>query len=51
MTKSSLSPAQSTTSSLRSLQEILNNRIIQKEAEIHESHNKAYNDRLWTEIQ
>jgi hypothetical protein len=45
------SPAQSTTLPLRSLQEILHNRIIQKKAEMHESHNRVYNDRLWTEIE
>ena len=44
------SPTQSTTS-LRSLQEILHNRIIQKKGEIHKSHNKIYNDSLWTEIE
>ena len=47
---SSPSPAQSTTP-LRSLQEILHNRIIQKKGEIHKSHNRAYNDNLWTEIE
>jgi hypothetical protein len=50
MTESSPS-AQSTTSPLRSLQEILHNRIIQKKGEIHKSHNRAYNDNLWTEIE
>jgi hypothetical protein len=30
---------------------IMHNRIIQKKGEIHESHNKAYNDNLWTEIE
>jgi hypothetical protein len=44
-------PAQSTTLSLRSLQEILHNRIIQKKGEIHEFHNRVYNDNLWTEIE
>jgi hypothetical protein len=44
------SPTQSTTP-LRSLQEILHNRIIQKKGEIHKSHNRAYNDNLWTEIE
>ena len=44
------SPTQSTTS-LRSLQEILHNRIIQKKGEIHESHNRVYNDNLWREIE
>ena len=48
---SSSSPAQSTTLPFRSLQEILHNRIIQKKAEMHESHNRVYNDRLWTEIE
>jgi hypothetical protein len=43
-------PVQSTLL-LRSLQEILHNRIIQKKGEIHESHNRAYNDRVWTEIE
>jgi hypothetical protein len=50
MTESSPS-AQSTTLPLRSLQEILHNRIIQKKGEIHESHNRAYNERIWTEIE
>ena len=35
---------------LRSLQEILHNRIIQKKMETHPSYNKVYNDSLWTEI-
>ena len=48
---SSPSLARSTTSPLTSLQEILHNRIIQKKGEIHESHNRAYNDRLWKEIE
>ena len=43
--------AQSTTPPLRSLHEILHNRIIQKKEEIHESHNRVYNDTLWTEIE
>jgi hypothetical protein len=43
-------PAQSTLL-LRSLQEILHNRIIQKKGEIHESHNRVYNDNLWTEME
>jgi hypothetical protein len=45
------SPTQSTTLLLRSLQEILHNRIIQKKGEIHESHNRVYNDNIWTEIE
>jgi hypothetical protein len=45
------SPAQSSTLLLRSLQEILHNRIIQKKREIHRSHNRAYTDSLWTEIE
>jgi hypothetical protein len=48
---SSPSPSQSTTLPLRSLQEILHNRIIHKKGEMHESHNRVYNDRLWTEIE
>ena len=28
-----------------------NNRIIQKKGETHESHNRAYNDKLLTEIE
>jgi hypothetical protein len=36
---------------LRSLQEILHSRIKQKKGEIHDSHNKVYNDSLWTEIE
>ena len=31
--------------------EILYNRIIQKVGEIHEPHNRVYNDNLWTEIE
>jgi hypothetical protein len=45
------SSVQSTTSPLISLQEILQNRIIQKKGEIHESHNRAYNDNIWREIE
>ena len=48
MNESSLPPAQSP---LSSLQEILHNRIIQKKGEIHESHNRVYNDNVWTEIE
>ncbi|HEX6027966.1 MAG TPA: hypothetical protein VFY64_02895 [Nitrososphaeraceae archaeon] len=47
----SSSVAQSTTLPLTSLQEILHNRIIHKKGEIHESHNRAYNERIWTEIE
>jgi hypothetical protein len=36
---------------LSSLQEILHNRIIQKKGEIHEPHNRVYNDNLWREIE
>ena len=50
-TSSPSSRAQSTTLPLISLQEILHNRIIQKKGEIHESHNRVYNDNLWTEIE
>ncbi|HKG40866.1 MAG TPA: hypothetical protein VKA98_01900 [Nitrososphaeraceae archaeon] len=48
---SSQSPTQSTTLPLTSLQEILHNRIIQKKGEIHGSHNRVYNDNVWTEIE
>jgi hypothetical protein len=51
MNESPLSPYQSTTTSLRYLQEILQNRIIQKKREIHPSHNKASLENLWTEIE
>ena len=45
-------PAQATTlSTLRSLQEIIHNRITQKKKEMHPSHNKAYLESLWTEIE
>ena len=43
--------AQSPTLPLRSLQEIIHNRIIQKKMEMHPSHNKAYLESLWTEIE
>jgi hypothetical protein len=36
---------------LISLQEILRNRISQKKGEIHQSHNIAYTNILWTEIE
>jgi hypothetical protein len=36
---------------LISLQEVLHNRIIQKKGEIHESHNRVDNERIWTEIE
>ena len=41
MNESSPSLVQSTLS-LRSLQKILHNRIIQKKRELHKSHNRAY---------
>jgi hypothetical protein len=41
----------SSTVPLRSLQEILQNRIKQKKGEMHKSHNIAYNDSLYTEIE
>ena len=45
------SPSHSSTLPSTSVQEIQHNRIIQKKGEMHESHNKAYNDSLWTEIE
>jgi transposase-like protein len=51
--QSSESPPSSSSSTLplRSLQEILHNRIKQRKGEMHKSHNIAYNDSLWTEIE
>ena len=50
--KSSLpSRSAQTTLPLRSLREIIHKRIIQKKREIHPSHNKAYLQSLWTEIE
>jgi hypothetical protein len=46
----SSSPAQSTLP-LKTLKEILHNRIIQKKKEIHPSHNKAYLESLRIEIE
>ena len=46
----SSSPAQSTLP-LKTLEEILHNRIIQKKKEIHPSHNKVYLESLLTEIE
>jgi hypothetical protein len=43
--------AQSSTLPLRSLQEMLHNRIIQKKSEMHPSHNKVYLESLWTETE
>jgi hypothetical protein len=51
MNDSSQSSAQSPTLPLRYLQEILQNRITQKKREMHPSHNKAYLESLWTEIE
>jgi hypothetical protein len=48
MNEPSSTSAQSTTLPLKSLQEILHNRIVQKKGEIHESHNRVYNERIWT---
>ncbi|MDQ4056337.1 MAG: hypothetical protein M3156_02850 [Thermoproteota archaeon] len=48
---SSPSGGQSTILPLISLQEILHNSIIQKKGEIHESHNRAFNERIWAEIE
>ena len=45
------SPSAQSTLPLKTLEEILQNRIIQKKREMHPSHNKAYNDSLWTEIE
>ncbi len=51
MNEPSSPSAQSTTLPLTSLQEILHNRIIHKKGQIHESHNRTYNERIWTEIE
>jgi len=40
---------QSPSSPLRYLQEIIQNRIIQKKSEMHQSHNKVYLESLWTD--
>jgi hypothetical protein len=46
-----LSQSVQSTLPLRSLREILHNRIIQKKGEMHKSHNKVYNDSVLTEIE
>ena len=33
---------------LRSLQQILHNRIMQKKGQSHDFHNRVYNERIWT---
>jgi hypothetical protein len=38
-------------SGLLMLQDLVHNRIKQKKGEIHESHNKAYNEGLWIQIE
>jgi hypothetical protein len=38
-------------SARKALQDILYNRIMQKKGEIHECHNKVYNENLWREIE
>jgi hypothetical protein len=45
------SPSAQTKLPLRYLQEIIHNRIIQKKREMYPSHNKAYLESLWTEIE
>jgi hypothetical protein len=45
------SPSAQSTVPLRSLQEILQNRIIQKKREMHPSHNKVYLESLKIEIE
>jgi hypothetical protein len=45
------SPSAQSTLLLRSLQEIIHNRIIQKKREMHPSHNKVFLESLWTEIE
>ncbi|MDQ3869286.1 MAG: hypothetical protein M3250_06990 [Thermoproteota archaeon] len=45
------SPLAQSTLSLRYLQEIIHNRIIQKKSEMHQSHNKVYLESLWIEIE
>jgi hypothetical protein len=52
MNKSSLpSPSAQSTLLLRSLQEIIHNRITQKKREMHPSHNKVYLESLRIEIE
>jgi hypothetical protein len=48
---SASSSVQSPTLPLRSLQEIIHNRIIQKKKEMHPSHNKAYLESVQIEIE
>jgi hypothetical protein len=36
---------------LNALQDILHNRIMQKKGQMHESHNKIYNENLWSETE
>ena len=45
------SPSAQSTLLLRSLQEIIHNRITQKKREMHPSHNKAYLEGVCTEIE
>jgi hypothetical protein len=49
--ESSPPSASPSTLPLRTLQEILHNRIKQKKREMDKSHNQAYTDSLWTEIE
>ena len=51
MNEPSSPSAQSPTLSLKYLQEIIHNRIIQKKKEMHPLHNKAYLESLWTGIE
>ncbi len=48
---SSLSPSSQSTLPLKTLEEILHNRILQKKREMHPSHNKVYLESLRIEIE
>ena len=39
------------TPSLQTLDDMQHNKIILKKGEIHKSHDRAYNDKLWIEIE
>jgi hypothetical protein len=51
MNESAAAAASEEESALNALQDILHNKIKQKKGEIHESHNKVYNENLCREIE
>jgi hypothetical protein len=50
MNESVVEEAEAILPPLKTLEDILHNRIIHKKREVHKSHNRVYTDNLWNEI-